>query len=164
MEALGINLKFLLIQLANFGLFVFLFTKFLLKPILKMLDARKKKIADGLEAAEKSKTEFLKIDELKNEAKRKMKSEEKKLLDEARIKAEKQASVIIADAKKQSEKITKETTQNIKNIEKEATLKMRENELHIIEKIIDKILDQKMDSVQVKTRYQKVMSELYQNA
>lgn len=161
MEALGINLKFLLIQIANFALFAFLFTKFLLKPILKVLDERKKRVAEGLEAAEKSKEELAGIENSKVEAKRKMKSEEKKLLDEAKVKVDKESAIVLFGAKKQAEKMIKDAAANIKNIENEERRKMKVSELQIIERVIEKILDQKLDDINVKARYQKVMDELY---
>jgi F-type H+-transporting ATPase subunit b len=161
MEALGINLKFLLIQLANFALFYFLFTKFLLQPVLKMLDSRKQKIAEGLEAAQKSKDELSSIEDVKVEAKKKAKAEEKKLLEEAKLKAEKQADEIIAEAKTKANKIVKDAETGLKNIEEQEMKKMREQELKIVEAVIEKILAEKLGDLDVRARYQKAMGELY---
>ena len=49
-----IDIKQVLLQLLNFGILVFIFGKFMFQPILKILDARSKKIQDGQLAAEKS--------------------------------------------------------------------------------------------------------------
>lgn len=163
MEALGINLKFLLIQLANFILFYFLFTKFLLTPVKKMLDERKKRIAEGLEAAEKAKEELVKVEELKVEAKKKAKAEEKTVLDEAREKAEKEAAVIIEKAKQKAAKIVKDAETGIENIQAGEMKKMREKQLKIIEAVIEKIMDEKFESVDLRAKYQKVMGELYKD-
>lgn len=163
MEALGINLKFLLIQLANFILFYFLFTKFLLTPVKKMLDERKKRIAEGLEAAEKSKEELAKIEELKVEAKKKTKADEKTVLDEAREKAEKEAAVIIEKAKQKAAKIVKDAETGIENIQAGEMKKMREKQLKIIEAVIEKIMDEKFENVDIRAKYQKVMGELYKD-
>ena len=38
---------------------------------------------------------------------------------------------------------------------------MKASELQIIEKVIEKILDQKLGEIDVRARYQKVMNELY---
>ena len=48
MEKLGIEPILLLTQVINFTILVVVLTKFLYKPILKMLDERKKKIEEGL--------------------------------------------------------------------------------------------------------------------
>ena len=56
-EALGINLPQLIAQIANFTLLIVLLRITLYKPILGMLDTRKQKIAEGLNAAEIARAE-----------------------------------------------------------------------------------------------------------
>ncbi len=51
MDKLGINLGFLIFQILNFTVLIVLMYAFAYRPILKMLDDRKKKIAQGLEDA-----------------------------------------------------------------------------------------------------------------
>ena len=57
MEKLGINLTWLLAQIINFGLLLFLLWQFAYKPVLGMLDSRKQKIQESLEYAEKVKAD-----------------------------------------------------------------------------------------------------------
>ena len=54
-SALGINLPALIAQMINFGLLLLFFSVFLYKPLFKVLDERKKRIEEGLEASEESK-------------------------------------------------------------------------------------------------------------
>lgn len=56
-EALGINLPQLIAQVANFAVLLLILRLTLYKPILKMLDERKQKIAEGLNAAEIARAE-----------------------------------------------------------------------------------------------------------
>lgn len=56
-EALGINLPQLIAQVANFFVLLLVLRLTLYKPILKMLDERKQKIAEGLNAAEIARAE-----------------------------------------------------------------------------------------------------------
>ena len=55
--ALGINLPQLIAQIVNFTLLLVLLRLTLYKPILRMLDERKQKIAEGLNAAELARAE-----------------------------------------------------------------------------------------------------------
>ena len=96
-----IDIKQVLLQLLNFGILVFLFTRFAFKPILKILDARAKKIADGQAAAEKS---------LKATAEL-----EKKQADRL-AQAAKQAAGIIAEAKVESKKLGVELINEAKSV------------------------------------------------
>ena len=59
-EALGINLPQLIAQIANFSVLLLILRMTLYKPILKMLDERKLKIAEGLNAAETARAEAAK--------------------------------------------------------------------------------------------------------
>lgn len=162
MEALGVNLKFLIIQIANIALFYFLFTRFLLKPILKVLDERKRKIAEGIENAERASQELKKVDELKEEASKQAKTDERKLLDEANVTVQKQADKIIDEAKVKAAKIISDANVAAENIEKEVMRKAQENELKLIDEVIEKVMGDKFSNADLKAKYQKVMSELRQ--
>ena len=105
MEALGIDGRLLIAQIVNFGILLFVLNKVLYKPLIKLLDERKKNIKDALannlaienklaEISEKEK-EILKTSQIKagEQADKliEMASEEKrKLIEEARILAEKE--------------------------------------------------------------------------
>jgi F-type H+-transporting ATPase subunit b len=56
-EALGLNLPQLIAQVVNFFVLLFVLRLVAYKPILKMLDERKQKIAEGLNAAEIARAE-----------------------------------------------------------------------------------------------------------
>jgi len=56
--SLGISLPLLLAFLINFMILFVLLSKFLYKPVLKMLDERSKKIKEGMELAEATKKEY----------------------------------------------------------------------------------------------------------
>jgi F-type H+-transporting ATPase subunit b len=56
-SALGLNLPQLIAQIANFAVLLVLLRLTLYKPVLKMLDERKAKIAEGLNAAEIARAE-----------------------------------------------------------------------------------------------------------
>lgn len=106
-----IDIKQVLLQLLNFGILVALFTRFAFKPILKILDARSKKIVDGQAAAEKS---------LKATAEL-----EKKQADRL-AQASKQAAGIIAEAKVESKKLGVELINEAKNVASVELTKQKE--------------------------------------
>ncbi len=85
MEKLGINLGFFIFQVLNFLVLVVLLYAFAYRPILNMLDSRKKKIAQGLEDA--------------------------RVAAEARANAEKEARDIIAKAQTEANHKIREATE-----------------------------------------------------
>lgn len=96
-----IDIKQILLQLLNFGILVLLFTRFMFKPIIKILDARSKKIADGQAAAEKSLKETALLE----------KKQADRLAD-----ANKKAAAILVQAKDESKKMGSELIQEAKNV------------------------------------------------
>ncbi len=60
MDALGINAANLIVQILAFLLFIWLFWKFALGPITRMLDTRQERIRESIEAAQRMEDELQK--------------------------------------------------------------------------------------------------------
>src|SRR4030066_443423 len=84
MAKLGLNLGFLLFQIFNFAVLCILLYAWAYKPILKMLDNRKQKIAQGVEDA--------------------------RVASEARANAELEATKILAEAQNKANQVVREST------------------------------------------------------
>jgi F-type H+-transporting ATPase subunit b len=84
MEALGINLGLIIVQIIAFTIVILTLNAWVYQPMLNMMETRKQKIAQGLEDA--------------------------RVAAEARADAEKQASKIVADAQAEASKIVREAT------------------------------------------------------
>jgi F-type H+-transporting ATPase subunit b len=84
MEALGINLGLLIVQIIAFIIVFLTLNAWVYQPMLNMMESRKQKIAQGLEDA--------------------------RVAAEARANAEKEAAKIIADAQTEASKIVREAT------------------------------------------------------
>lgn len=129
-----IDIKQVLLQLLNFGILVFLFSRFMFKPLIKILDARSKKIADGQAAAEKS---------LKATAELEKRQAEKL------AEASRKAANIINEAKAESKKLGVELIAEAKNVasvelakQKDAFHKELENEeLALKKRIADLVVE-----------------------
>jgi F-type H+-transporting ATPase subunit b len=85
MEALGINLGLLIVQIIAFIIVFLTLNAWVYQPMLNMMESRKKKIAQGLEDA--------------------------RVAAEARANAEKEAAKVIADAQTEASKIVREATE-----------------------------------------------------
>src|SRR3989344_1907356 len=53
-EVFGVNWKLLLMQAFNFGLLLVVLTYFLYKPVLRIIDERREKVAEGVRNAEEA--------------------------------------------------------------------------------------------------------------
>lgn len=73
-------------QIVNFLIIFFVLKKFLYKPLLKIIDERKKKIEEGLTAAEENNKKLTETIEKEQEILKKAQIEARKLIDEAKSK------------------------------------------------------------------------------
>lgn len=111
----GIQPILLLAQIINFVILLFLLKRFLYKPILKVLDERKKRIETSLKQAEEIQKKFVEAN-----------IEQEKILDTAKL----QASRIIENAK-EGAKILSEQLQEETNKEIESTLERAKSALQL---------------------------------
>jgi F-type H+-transporting ATPase subunit b len=93
LEALGINLGFLIVQILAFAIVILTLNAWVYKPLLNIMETRKKKIAQSLEDA--------------------------RVAAEARADAEKEAAKILAEAQAQASKIVREATDRAADAGKE---------------------------------------------
>ncbi len=121
MDKLGINLGYFLFQVLNFVIMIILLYAWAYKPVLKMMEARKEKIAQGIEDA--------------------------RVAQEARANAEQEAARIIGEAQAKAAQVVQEASDRADKAaleiraQAEAELsKERENELADIEQERDRIL------------------------
>ncbi len=94
MEALGINLGYILMQLALFTILMLVLRNYLYNPILNAMESRKERIAKGLEDARQAAI-----------ARDNAEAEAKKILDDARSEAAKLRSDAVSGAEDSSKEI-----------------------------------------------------------
>ena len=111
----GIQPILLLAQIINFVILLFLLKRFLYKPILKVLDERKKRIETSLKQAEEIQKKFVEAN-----------IEQEKILDTAKL----QASKIIENAKEEA-KVLSRKLQEETNKEIESTLERAKSALQL---------------------------------
>ncbi|HEY53138.1 MAG TPA: F0F1 ATP synthase subunit B [Caldilineae bacterium] len=105
MDALGINGPFLLAQIVNFVILYLLLSRLVFPPLLKMLDERKQKIAEGLTAAEVARQEAeAERAQLMNQLEQE-RAEAQRRIAAASTQAEKVKAEILASAQKEAEEI-----------------------------------------------------------
>jgi F-type H+-transporting ATPase subunit b len=105
MDKLGIEPKLLFAQIVNFLIIVFILTKLLYKPILNMLEKRKKEIEEGLKLTVKMREDEEKFEQKKLKMLETTRKEAQGIIDEARKQAGEEAREIITDAHKDVEQI-----------------------------------------------------------
>jgi F-type H+-transporting ATPase subunit b len=128
MEQLGIDTSLLLAQIVNFSIIMFVLTKLLYKPILGMLEKRRKEIEAGLSLTEKMRLEEEKMKEKKDKMTEGARKDARRLLEEAKKEAQEQEKRIVSEAhvqaaaiiEKGKAEVERQQEQMRKDLEKEA--------------------------------------------
>jgi F-type H+-transporting ATPase subunit b len=141
-EALGISLKEFIFYLINFLILMGVLTRFLYKPFLNMLAARKQSIVDALDNAEL--TNRRADEKMEQYSKRisKVEEESREIIRAAKVKADAQARDIIDDAHKEASDIIAKAEQTIEK-EKEKAMEDMKQEIAVLavmaaEKIVER--------------------------
>jgi len=128
-----INFSQVLFQVVNFGVIFWVLTKYLYKPVLKLLADRQEKINAGLAAAEKNlKTEQASEDE-KKAILAKTRKEAAAIIKDATVESKKQADAMIKEAK---EKAALEANRILTKAENAAAQKQKEASLALKDLVI----------------------------
>jgi F-type H+-transporting ATPase subunit b len=101
----GVDWKLLLAQVVNFAILIFLLQRFAYKPVIKMLDERRAKIKEGIEASAASKQKLAEAEETKKEILVKAENDALAVVGAAQGTAGKRANEIIAAAQGKGEQV-----------------------------------------------------------
>ena len=141
-EALGISLKEFIFYLINFLILMGVLTRFLYKPFLNMLAARKQSIKDALDNAEL--TNRRADEKMEQYSKRisTVEEESREIIRTAKIIADAQARDIIEDARKEAGDIIAKAEKTIEK-EKEKAMEEMKQEIAVLavmaaEKIVER--------------------------
>ena len=136
----------LIAQILNFLILVFVLTKFAYKPVVRIMDERKNKIAGDLEAAEKAKDE---AEAVKAEYAAKLanaRQEAQAIIDNARKTAQAAHDKIVAETKAEQDQIIATAKEAIALEKKKAMDDIRVQVISLSMIAAGKIVEQKLGS------------------
>lgn len=159
-----IELPQIIFQMINFALVVFVLNRFLYKPVLNLLEDRKKKVLEASKAADQAMQEKTQIEAKRDELLKKAKKDAVTILAQARS----QAAILArnqeeASHQKLSEKRSK-VEKELKELKKEALEKqageIKEAALLIAEKVLAENIDEKKQSQLLESELNKIIESI----
>lgn len=124
MEALGLNLGYVLVQIFNFAILFFVLRAWVYTPILNLLQKRREAIAKGLEDAR-----------IAAEARQNAEQAAEKLLADARTKAASEARELTARAEEQAKEIVKAADLKAGKAREEALAEVEQQRLRSLSEV-----------------------------
>jgi F-type H+-transporting ATPase subunit b len=146
-NSFGINIYLLVAQIVNFLIILYLLKRFAYKPIMELLEKRRKAIEEGQKNAVRAEKALQEATEKEKEILKKAQNESKKILSDA----SKQAGEVITEAtdagRKQVDKMITEAKEEIEKArqagEKELATHVAELALDMLKKSLPSLIDEK---------------------
>ncbi len=145
MEALGINVKIILVQIANFAILLFVLKRFLYKPILNMLDKRQRDAEDSLVLKSSLEKKVQEIEKEREQVIHTSKSDADQILDEARQKGERLAIQVEQTAKEKADHMLAKATQEAQNKEGELRAELKNEVAAVAISVAEQVLQTSLD-------------------
>ena len=143
---LGIDWKLFLAQLINFGIVLFIFWKWIVKPLGKTLTERQEKIEKGLKYSESMEEEKKKFDDWKQQEMKRTRTEADHIMRTTSDTASKIKQETIAAAQNQSTQLLKQAKANIEIEKVQMLLEAKQELATLVVAASEKILRAKLDS------------------
>lgn len=160
MEKLGIELPQLLTQIVNFTIMVFVLTKFLYKPILKILEERKSKIEEGIKYTEKAGEELDKTEKKRQEVLDKARTEARQIIEEAKNSAKRLETEIITRAHKEAEDILNKGRKELEQEKIEMEKAVSKHTVNIASQMVEKLLNKALSKEDHEVLIDKKLKEI----
>ena len=159
MEDLGINPANLIIQLIAFVAFVAIFWKLALGPITNMLDERRRRIQEGMEAAERMQRELeatrAQNEEVLNQARR----EAQQILAQARENSEQMLARAQEQARAEAEQMIEKARATIQAEQQQAWQQLRQDVADLAIAAATKIVRRELDRADQARLRQETLAE-----
>ena len=118
----GVNWKLLLIQAINFGVLLAALSYFLYTPIMKIIDERRDKIAEGVRAADAASQRLAAAKEESEEIVGRGAREAEALIAQARTRADEKGSELLRAAETRADSILKDAAARAEEAKRQAVL------------------------------------------
>lgn len=161
-KGMGVNGSFLLAQILNFSIFALIFYFLLLKPILRSVEERQRKIAEGLQYAEESRISLQESERNKAELIRKAGLDAAKIVQNAQEDAKNLLEQKTKEAIEQSESMIKRSQENMETERRQMIEDVKKEMLQLVVQTTEKVLKQTLDENAKKTITEAAAREISQ--
>lgn len=122
LSTFGVDWKLLVIQAVNFGLLLAILTYFLYRPVLRIIDERREKIAEGVRTAESAARRLAEAKQEGEEMVGNAAREAEKVLAASRTRADERASEIVKAAEARASAALREASERAEEVKRQALL------------------------------------------
>ncbi len=142
---LGLNAKLFIAQIINFAVIVFVLKKWAYGPLVRMMDERSTRIAEGVANAQRAEEAVRKTEEDRATIVLAAKKEGKQVMDAARAAGDERKQAMIVEAKAEVEKIVRDAKTAIARERETMVAEVRAHVADLVVTAAERILSEKLD-------------------
>ena len=158
----GVDLPMLMAQIVSF-LLVFVLLRYLAwGPILKILDERRTKIADGLQYAEEMKAKLADAERKQAETLKEAALEARQITADAQKTAKEMIEKTQAEAQRKAEEMVAQTRESLTHERKQMMTEVKEHATHLVALTTAKVLGRQLSDSEKKSYAEQAVQELNQ--
>ena len=140
LEVFGVNWKLLLVQAFNFGLLLFILWRVLYTPVLRIIDERRAKIAEGVKTAEEATRKLAESETKGKEITGTASREAEKIVALARERAEEKGNELVRGAETRAEAVLADAEARAEETKRQALKQSERDIAHAAMLAAEKIL------------------------
>ena len=159
-KSFGIQPVLLLAQIVNFLIILFLLKKFFYKPIIKILDDRKQRIAESLQNAQTIEERLKKTEEKSAQILDETRKNAQELLDETKKEAERISTQAQAENRKTIEQTIAQATKQIESQRLQMRKQLQKETLGLVLEVVKKVLERSLKPKERQDLTTKALSEI----
>jgi F-type H+-transporting ATPase subunit b len=144
MEKLGIQPSLLLAQIVNFTIIMVVLTKLLYKPMLGMLEKRRKKIEEGLRLTESMKEEEGSLDVKRQKVLDQARKEGQDIIEESKKRAKEEEKQMLIDARSEADDIIVKGHTEVERLKKDMQKAMEKDTIELSTVMAERLLSEVM--------------------
>ncbi|KIE58511.1 ATP synthase subunit B [Methylacidiphilum kamchatkense Kam1] len=162
LHQLGIEWNKLIAQIINFVIVLWVLNRFAFRPVLKILEQRREKIAESLQNAEKIKQELAAAEEARKEILRKANEQAAMIVAEAQKAAAYQGEKKILEAIEEAKRILKKAEETARLEREKAKEEIRREILNLVIDISSKVIGKTLSAEDQERLKNEVLSKIPQ--
>jgi F-type H+-transporting ATPase subunit b len=145
MDKLGLNLPGLIAQFVNFGILLFILWRFVLPPVQRMLDERRHRIQESLEAAERMRAQATETERMLEEQREEGRRQAQQIIAQSQEIARRIEAEARAEAQQQAEALLARARTEIQLERDSAIAELRREFADITVSAAEKVINQSLD-------------------
>lgn len=160
LDQFGIQPVLLLAQIVNFLIILVVLKKFFYKPIVKMLDDRKAKIAESLKNADQISEKLQKTEEKTAEILEKARSQSQEIISQAKTESQRIFDEATKESKEAGEQILARTRLEIAKEKEAMKQEIEKDTMILVTGVVQKVLAKTLKPAEKQNLTQKAISEM----